>query len=72
MNREWGWFGPMGTAAAFEGRGIGRVLLRRALGDLRAAGHRTAVIPWAGPVGFYRRHVPCPQARVFWQYRKRL
>ncbi|HEY3246383.1 MAG TPA: GNAT family N-acetyltransferase [Phycisphaerae bacterium] len=69
MNREWGFFGPMGTAPAAEGRGIGRVLLRRCLADLRAAGHTLAVIPWVGPIGFYSRHVPCRVHRVFWRYR---
>lgn len=70
MNREWGWFGPLGTAAEARGRGIGRVLLRRALRDLRAAGHRTAIIPWVATPAFYRRLVPCRAARVFWRYRR--
>ncbi len=72
MNREWGWFGPMGTAPQAEGRGIGRVLLRRCLADLREAGHATAIIPWVGPIGFYARHVPCRVHRVYWRYKLEL
>jgi predicted N-acetyltransferase YhbS len=50
-------FGPIGTAAGFEGRGVGAVLLKRALKDLRDGGISTGVIPWVGPEEFYRRTV---------------
>jgi len=69
QNREWGFFGPMGTAPAARGLGIARVLLWHCLNDLRQAGHRTAVIPWVGPVAFYARHANCRVERVFWRYR---
>lgn len=72
MNREWGWFGPMGTAPEAEGRGIGRVLLRRALRDLGEQGHATAIIPWVAAKAFYTRHVPCRDERVYWRYRRGL
>ena len=48
------WFGPMGTAPAAEGSGIGGVLLRRCLRDQQAAGLTRAEIGWVGPVPFYR------------------
>ncbi|MBN1510805.1 MAG: GNAT family N-acetyltransferase [Phycisphaerae bacterium] len=70
QNREWGFFGPMGTTPAARGTGIGRILLRRCLNDLFDAGHRTSVIPWVGPIGFYSRYVPCRVERVFWRYRR--
>jgi len=69
QNREWGFFGPMGTTPAARGKSIGRVLLRRCLNDLRAAGHRTSIIPWVGPIGFYAKHVNARVDRVFWRYR---
>lgn len=69
QNREWGFFGPMGTTPAARGTGIGRVLLWHCLNDMRAAGHKTSVIPWVGPIGFYSRYVPCHVERVFWRYR---
>ncbi|MCP4589965.1 MAG: GNAT family N-acetyltransferase [bacterium] len=70
QNREWGFFGPMGTTPAARGSSIGRVLLWHCLNDLHDAGHRTSVIPWVGPIGFYSRYIPCRVERVFWRYRK--
>ncbi len=72
QNREWGFFGPMGTTPAARGTGIGRVLLWLCLNDLREAGHRTSVIPWVGPIGFYSRHANAYVDRVFWRYRMEL
>lgn len=72
MNVEWGNFGPMGTADAARGKGIGHVLLYRCMADLKAAGHATAVIPWIGPYRFYSQLLDCRIERVFWRYRKTL
>ena len=72
QNREWGFFGPMGTAPEARGRGVGRVLLWRCLNDLRAAGHASAVIPWVGPISFYARWAEARVERVFWRYRRAL
>ncbi len=66
------WFGPMGTAPAAEGLGVGRVLLRRCLADQLAGGHRTVQIGWAGPVAFYAKTVGARVERVFWIYTKQL
>jgi len=55
-NASAAWFGPMGTAPAARGLGIGAVLLRRCLRDLQRLGFAAAVIPWVGPVGFYEKH----------------
>jgi predicted N-acetyltransferase YhbS len=65
-------FGPMGTAPAARGSGIGDVLLRRCLLDQRAAGLATAQISWAGPVAFYSRTVGARIGRVFLLYRRSL
>jgi predicted N-acetyltransferase YhbS len=64
------WFGPMGTAPAAGGSGIGRVLLRRCLADQRAAGHDRVQIGWVGPVPFYARSVDARIERVFVLYAK--
>jgi GNAT superfamily N-acetyltransferase len=69
QNREWGFFGPMGTAPESRGLGIGRVLLWHCLNDLRATGHRTSVIPWVGPISFYSQWCGAVVERVFWRYR---
>ncbi|WP_432834328.1 GNAT family N-acetyltransferase [Dactylosporangium sp. CA-092794] len=66
------WFGPMGTAPSAEGLGVGRVLLRRCLADQHAAGHTTAQIGWAGPIGFYSKAVAARLERIFWIYTKSL
>lgn len=70
QNREWGFFGPMGTSPAARGRGLGRLLLIHCLNDLYDAGHRTAVIPWVGPIRFYSDAVGAVVERVFWRYRR--
>ena len=69
QNREWGFFGPMGTAPEARGQGLGRVLLWHCLNDMRAAGHKTSIIPWVGPFGFYHHWARSRVERVFWRYR---
>jgi predicted N-acetyltransferase YhbS len=64
------WFGPMGTAKAARGLGIGVVLLRRCLLDQRAAGLARAEIGWVGPVPFYSAAVGARIERVFLLFRK--
>ncbi|MFG1870175.1 GNAT family N-acetyltransferase [Micromonospora arborensis] len=64
------WFGPMGTAPAAEGSGIGGVLLRRCLRDQRAAGLDRAQIGWVGPVPFYSGSAGARIERVFFLYRR--
>ncbi|MEU9829505.1 GNAT family N-acetyltransferase [Micromonospora chersina] len=66
------WFGPMGTAPAAEGSGIGGVLLRRCLRDQAAAGVEAAQIGWVGPVPFYSGAAGARIERVFFLYRKAL
>ncbi|MEU7903188.1 GNAT family N-acetyltransferase [Actinoplanes sp. NPDC049118] len=67
-----GWFGPMGTATAARGLGIGALLLRRCLADQRAAGHDRVQIGWVGPLPFYSKAVGARVERVFLLYRKQL
>ncbi len=69
-NHNTGWFGPMGTAPAQRGSGLGGILLKRCLEDIKAQGHRLAIIPWIGPYRFYAHHCGANIARVFWRYRK--
>lgn len=66
------WFGPMGTAPAAEGSGIGGVLLRRCLRDQAEAGLPAAQIGWVGPVPFYAGAAGARIERVFFLYRKPL
>ena len=71
-NLGMGWFGPMGTVPAAEGQGLGRVLLWRCLRDQKAQGHAAAIIPWVGPIAFYRRYAGARIARRFDRYAKRM
>ncbi|MFC3503065.1 GNAT family N-acetyltransferase [Micromonospora krabiensis] len=66
------WFGPMGTAPAAEGSGIGGVLLRRCLRDQHDAGLTSAQIGWVGPVPFYSLSAGARIERVFFLYRRAL
>lgn len=72
MNPGTGWFGPMGTDPGFQGRGIGSVLLKRCLRDLKAEGRDQAIIPWVGPLCFYFREVGATVSRIFWRMVKDL
>ena len=71
-NFNTGWFGPMGTDPALRGKGIGGLLLRRCLNDIKAQGHRTAIIPWVGPYAFYTHYCSARISRIFWRYKKDL
>ncbi|MBP3193106.1 GNAT family N-acetyltransferase [Natronogracilivirga saccharolytica] len=67
-----GWFGPMGTSKELRGKGIGAVLLKRCLKDLRDEGNKQAIIPWVGPIPFYAYHAGAKVDRVFWRFEKKL
>lgn len=71
-NLNTGWFGPMGTAPEQRSSGLGGILLKRCLADIKAQGHRLAVIPWIGPYRFYSHYCGAHIARVFWRYQKKL
>lgn len=71
-NKGTGWFGPMGTHPALRGKGIGAVLLKLCLNDIRARGLKKAIIPWVGPIGFYSHHAGAKVERIFWRYEKKL
>jgi GNAT superfamily N-acetyltransferase len=60
-----GWFGPMGSDPGCRGLGIGRVLLYRCLADQQQQGHVHVIIPWVGPVDFYRQHANAQLWRTF-------
>ncbi len=67
-----GWFGPMGTSSSLRGKGIGEVLLKRCLRDLKEEGNKMAIIPWVGPIPFYAHHAGARVDRVFWRFEKPL
>lgn len=71
-NKGMGWFGPMGTDPDLRGKGIGAILLKRCLNDMKEMGLAHAIIPWVGPIDFYAWHANARVDRVFWRYEKRL
>lgn len=64
--------GPVGTAPESRGLGIGGVLLRRCLADLRDRGLDGAELVWAGPLSYFSRTLGATIGRAFWQYEKDL
>jgi mycothiol synthase len=66
------YFGPTGTLPAYRSRGIGGVLLRLCLQDIRAAGSPVTHIAWAGPVDYYARVAGARITDAFWCFEKEL
>ena len=71
-NLNTGWFGPMGTNPVLRGKGIGGILLKRCLNDMKKQGHQFSIIPWVGPIPFYLHYANAKLTRVFWRYEKEL
>lgn len=71
-NKGTGWFGPMGTHPDMRGLGMGNILLKRCLKDMKQQGHAQAVIPWVAPIAFYSHYVNARINRVFWRMEKHL
>ncbi len=71
-NKGTGWFGPMGTDTQLRGKGIGGILLKKCLKDMKEMGFVKAIIPWVGPIPFYMHYANAKVDRVFWRYEKNL
>ncbi len=71
-NKGTGWFGPMGTHPELRGLGMGNILLKRCLQDMKNQGHTHAIIPWVAPVSFYSHYVKAHINRVFWRMEKQI
>ncbi|WP_439181759.1 GNAT family N-acetyltransferase [Carboxylicivirga taeanensis] len=71
-NKGTGWFGPMGTHPDLRGKGMGAILLKRCLNDMKEMGLSHSVIPWVGPIDFYSWHANARVQRVFWRFEKKL
>jgi mycothiol synthase len=69
-NKGTGWFGPMGTDTELRGKGVGGILLKKCLKDMKEMGFVKAIIPWVGPIPFYMHYVNSKVERVFWRYEK--
>jgi len=67
-----GWFGPVAVLAEFQKKGIGSVLLKRCLQDMKDWGLEQALIPWAEPQAFFEHSVQARVARKFIRFEKKL
>ena len=67
-----GWFGPVGTSEAARGKGVGGILLKRCLQDMKDAGYKEAIIPWVAHIPFYMHYINSKVNRIFWRYEKKL
>ncbi|MDQ3855551.1 MAG: GNAT family N-acetyltransferase, partial [Chloroflexota bacterium] len=65
-------FGPTGTDESLRGKGLGGVLFRRCMRDLRAQGHTGCEVIWVGPIAFYAKVADAWISRVFWTFEKAL
>ncbi len=50
-------FGPTRVLDEYQGKGIGKALLLRALADMREKGYVYAIIGGVGPIDFYKKSV---------------
>ena len=71
-NKGTGWFGPMGTHSDLRGKGIGAILLKRCLNDMKETGIKHSIIPWAAHIDFYAWHANAEVQRIFWRFEKHL
>jgi N-acetylglutamate synthase-like GNAT family acetyltransferase len=69
-NKGTGWFGPMGTDSSLRGKGVGGILLKKCLQDMKEMGFVKAIIPWVGPIPFYMHYANAKVERIFWRYEK--
>jgi mycothiol synthase len=68
---RWGALGPMGVSPDAQRFGLGGVLLKRCLRDMREDGLERAEIFSVGPIPFYAKTVDARISRVFYRYAKR-
>ena len=71
-NVRTGWFGPMGVLPSERKLGIGQIVCKLCLAEIKKQGFHTSVIPWVGPVRFYSKTCNAVNDRVFWTYEKQL
>jgi predicted N-acetyltransferase YhbS len=69
---RWGALGPMGVSERARRRGVGEVLLKRSLRDLREEGYERGEIYSVGPIPFYAKTVGARISRVFYLLSKDL
>ena len=64
------YFGPMAASPRERGKGIGQVLLKRCLKDIKRIGEKKATILAVGPIYFYWKTVKAKISRLFLEMSK--
>jgi GNAT superfamily N-acetyltransferase len=68
-----GWFGAMRTAEPFRrAKGLGTVLFKRCMADMRGLGYQKALIGWVAPLYFYAKVADARVCRTMWLMTKSL
>ena len=64
------WFGPIGVIEKERRKGIGTILLYKALNSIRLNGIRYATIPWTNHLKFYTQLSNIIEIRHYWQLKQ--
>jgi hypothetical protein len=68
-----GWFGAMRTAEGFRrAKGLGTVLFKRCMADMRRSGYLRALIGWVAPLYFYSKVADARVCKTMWLLSKSL
>ena len=68
-----GWFGAMRTAEEFRrAKGLGTVLFKRCMADMRQLGYEKALIGWVAPLYFYSKVAGARVCATMWLMSKTL
>ena len=68
-----GWFGAMRTAEIYRrAKGLGTILFRRCMADMRRLGYEKALIGWVAPLYFYAKVANARVCRTMWLMTKKL
>jgi GNAT superfamily N-acetyltransferase len=68
-----GWFGGMRTSEEFRrAKGLGTILFKRCLTDMRRLGYTKALIGWVAPLYFYAKVADARVCRTMWLMTKSL
>ena len=68
-----GWFGAMRTAEQFRrAKGLGTILFKRCMADMRRLGYEKALIGWVAPLYFYAKVADARVCRTMWLMTKEL
>lgn len=66
------WFGPIGVDKEYRKHGLGNILLKKCLSEMKQAGYHKIVIPWTDAYRFYLQSCNAYISRIFWVMNKKI